>query len=104
MLCDRPCADWLSIHLSIALFRLFSSQVADSYRKLRNTARYLVGNLHDFDPAKDSVPYDELPRLDKYILGRLSQMMQEVEEAYDTYQFNRANQALQVSNWIHVEP
>ena len=70
-------------------------QVGDSYRKLRNTARYLIGNLHDFDPSKDAVPYDTLPRLDKYILGRLSLMVQEVEDAYDSYQFSRASQALQ---------
>ncbi len=70
-------------------------QVADSYRKLRNTARYLIGNLHDFDPATNSVAYEDLPRLDKYILGRMSAMVQEVEEAYDTFQFSRASQALQ---------
>jgi len=70
-------------------------QVGDAYRKLRNTARYLVGNLHDFDPDRDAVPYDSLPRLDKYILGRLSMMIQEVEDAFETFQFSRANQALQ---------
>ncbi len=70
-------------------------QVADAYRKLRNTARYLIGNLHDFDPARDAVPYERLPRLDKYILGRLAATLQEVEEAYDAFQFSRASQALQ---------
>ena len=70
-------------------------QVADAYRKLRNTARYLIGNLHDFDPTQDAVPYDDLPRLDKYVLGRLAATLQEVEEAYDAFQFSRASQALQ---------
>jgi isoleucyl-tRNA synthetase len=72
-------------------------QVADSYRKIRNTARYLVGNLHDFVPSQHEVPYEQLPRLDKYILGRLSLLLAEMQDAYDTFQFNRASQALQVS-------
>jgi isoleucyl-tRNA synthetase len=71
-------------------------QVSDSYRKLRNTARYLIGNLHDFEPATHAVPYERLPRLDKYMLGRLSSLLKEVEEAYEQFQFNRASQALQV--------
>lgn len=40
-------------------------QVSESYRKLRNTLRYLSGSLFDFDPTKDSVPYEDLPSLDK---------------------------------------
>lgn len=69
-------------------------QTFESYRKLRNTARYVIGNLHDFDPAKDLVPYDELPSLDKYILGRLSSVLKEMEADYDNYQFNPATQAM----------
>ncbi|KAG5177007.1 Isoleucyl-tRNA synthetase [Tribonema minus] len=70
-------------------------QVGESYRKLRNTARYLTGNLFDFDPAADAIAYDDLPSLDKWVLGRLSDVMREVEEAYETYQFYRASQAIQ---------
>jgi isoleucyl-tRNA synthetase len=78
-------------------------QIFESYRKLRNTARYLVGNLADFIPANDgaqpdssstAVPYDELPSLDKWMLGRLSAVMKEVDEATNEYQFNRATQEL----------
>ena len=69
-------------------------QVSDSYRKLRNTLRYLVGSLNDFDPSKDCVPIDRLPSIDKYMLGKLSSTVKEVENAYDEYQFYRANQAL----------
>lgn len=61
---------------------------------MRNTARYLLGSLSDFDPATDSVPYDQLPSIDKYILSRLTQTAAEVERAYDDYQFYLANQAL----------
>lgn len=73
-------------------------QIFESYRKLRNTARYLVGNLADFVPAgqpnSSSVPYDELPSLDKWMLGRLSAVLKEVDEATDEYQYNRATQEL----------
>jgi isoleucyl-tRNA synthetase len=73
-------------------------QIFESYRKLRNTARYLVGNLADFipngQPDSNAVPYGELPSLDKWMLGRLSAVMKEVDEATDEYQFNRATQEL----------
>ena len=73
-------------------------QTFESYRKLRNTARYLIGNLADFVPegeeGSNAVPYDELPSLDKWMLGRLSAVLKEVDEAMDTYQFQRAVQEL----------
>lgn len=69
-------------------------QVSDSYRKLRNTLRYLVGSLSDFDPTRDSVPIEQLPSIDRYMLGKLTSTVKEVEAAYDEYQFYRANQAL----------
>jgi len=70
-------------------------QVFESYRKLRNTARYLLGSLADFDPAADAVPYEQLPSLDKWLLGRLGAVMAEVDAAMGEFQFYRAAQALQ---------
>lgn len=73
-------------------------QTFESYRKFRNTARYLIGNLADFIPegqeGSNAVPYDELPSLDKWMLGRLSAVLKEVDEAMDQYQFQRAIQEL----------
>lgn len=72
-------------------------QTFESYRKLRNTARYLIGNLADFVPTGDEsnvVPYEDLPSMDKWMLGRLSATLREVDEAGDEYQFNRATQEL----------
>jgi len=73
-------------------------QTFESYRKLRNTARYLIGNLADFKPfgidGWNEVPYDDLPSLDKWMLGRLSAVLKEVDSALDEYQFNRATQEL----------
>jgi len=70
-------------------------QMADVYRKIRNTARFLLGNLHDFDPAKNAVPYQELPDLDKYMLHRMTEVFTEVKEAFDSYQFFRFFQVIQ---------
>jgi isoleucyl-tRNA synthetase len=70
-------------------------QVSDVYRKLRNTMRYMVGNLHDFDPKLDAVEYANLPSVDQYILFQMQSLMKEVEDAYDAYSFYRVYQALQ---------
>jgi isoleucyl-tRNA synthetase len=71
-------------------------QTFESYRKLRNTARYLIGNLNDFVPAgqegSTAIPYDELPSMDKWMLGRLSILLKTVEEAMDDFQFQKAIQ------------
>lgn len=65
-------------------------QTFESYRKLRNTARYLIGNLADYNPEKDAVPYEELPSMDKWMLGTMSQVLNEVDDAFSKYQFGRA--------------
>lgn len=70
-------------------------QMADVYRKIRNTARFLLGNLHDFDPAKDAVPYDELPELDRYMLHRMTEVFADITDAFETFQFFRFFQAVQ---------
>mmetsp|Transcript_13935 Transcript_13935/g.39995 ORF Transcript_13935/g.39995 Transcript_13935/m.39995 type:complete len:1073 (-) Transcript_13935:1753-4971(-) len=71
------------------------SQVADVYRKIRFTLRYILGNLSDFDPAKDAIPFESLAATDKYILSRFSSLLEECTAAYDNYQFCRVYQALQ---------
>ncbi|KAI0562047.1 Isoleucine--tRNA ligase [Gracilaria domingensis] len=70
-------------------------QVADVYKKLRNTLRYMLGNIHDFVPAKHEVSYDSLPSLDRYILSRMMSLTDEVEAAYDSFSFFKVYQALQ---------
>ena len=70
-------------------------QLADIYRKIRNTARFLLGNLHDFDPLTDAVPYADLPQLDKYMLHRITEVFADITDAYDNYQFYRFFQAVQ---------
>jgi isoleucyl-tRNA synthetase len=71
------------------------AQMSDVSRKIRNTARFLLSNLFDFDPAKDIVPYAELPESDRYILYRLAEVTKDITEAYDKFQFFRFFQAIQ---------
>ncbi len=63
-------------------------QLSEVYRKIRNTARYILGNINDFNPDTDSVDYNELNELDKWALSRMNNLIKKVNEAYDTYEFH----------------
>ncbi len=63
--------------------------LADNYRKLRNTFRYLLNNLGDFDPAQDGTPVKDLTELDRWVLHRLQEEIRDAVKAYDEYQFHR---------------
>ena len=64
-------------------------QIGDAYRRIRNTFKFLLGNLHGFDPRRDAVPADRLTPLDRYMLMRLEHVRQECLQAYDRYEFYR---------------
>lgn len=64
------------------------TQVGEIYRKIRNTIRYLLGNLSDFDPDADALPVAELPERDRYILHRLAHVVSQVEAAYEANRFS----------------
>ena len=70
-------------------------QLADVYRKVRNTSRYLLGNLHDFNPASDAIAVADLPLLDRWMLQRTAEVMDEITEAFESYEFFRFFQLLQ---------
>ncbi len=70
-------------------------QLADTYRKIRNTTRFLLGNLNDFDPETNTVTYLELPELDKYMLHRITDVFAEVTDAFEKFQFFRFFQTVQ---------
>ncbi|WP_255439575.1 isoleucine--tRNA ligase [Synechococcus sp. LTW-R] len=70
-------------------------QLADVYRKVRNTARYLLGNLHDFDPSQDAVAHEELPLLDQWMLQRTASLIDSVSGDFERFEFYRFFQALQ---------
>ncbi len=70
-------------------------QLADVYRKVRNTARYLLGNIHDFNPALHAVPLAELPLLDRWMLARTAELIDNVTADFERFEFYRFFQALQ---------
>ncbi len=70
-------------------------QLADIRNKIRNTARFLLGSLDDFNPTQDAVPFADLPQLDRYMLHRIWEVFQEVTAAFDSFQFFRFFQTVQ---------
>jgi isoleucyl-tRNA synthetase len=70
-------------------------QLSDIYRNFRNTSRYILGNLHDFDPVENYLAYDQLWSLDKLILHRLQSLTEKLTEDFDNFQFFKYYQAIQ---------
>ncbi len=70
-------------------------QLAEIFKKTRNTARFLIGNLFDFEPEKDYVEYKDLKDLDKFALHKLYQLIENVTEAFEGYEFYKYFQCLQ---------
>jgi len=70
------------------------ARIGESYRRLRNTIRFILGNLYDFNPKLDAVAYPDLERVDKWALMRLHQVIQRVTEAYENYRFHQVYHSL----------
>lgn len=70
-------------------------QLAEIFKKTRNTSRFLLGNLFDFNPVEDYVRYEDLTELDKFALYKLNQLIDTVTEAFDNYEFYKYFQQLQ---------
>ena len=70
-------------------------QLTEIFKKTRKTARFLIGNLFDFNPAIDYVQYDELKNIDKFALHKLNKLIVEVTEAFENYEFYKYFQCLQ---------
>jgi isoleucyl-tRNA synthetase len=79
----------------IRVGREILARVVEAYRKLRNTLRYLLSNLYDFDPAKDQVPHAELEEIDRYILARYAQVATKMLDEYANYNWAAVCTALQ---------
>ena len=73
-------------------------QVKESYRKIRNTYRFMLGNLKDFDPDKDSIKYEDMPYYDKYLMIKLQKFTEDVIKNYEEYTFQEIYK--QVNNFI----
>ncbi len=64
------------------------TRLAEGYRRIRNTCRYLLGNLYDFDPGRDALPAASLLPIDRFILHRLQRLTERVRAAYESYEFH----------------
>jgi isoleucyl-tRNA synthetase len=69
-------------------------QLSDAYRRIRNTSRFLLGNLYDFDPAKDAVAYEDMVEIDRLALHKLQRIVARARQAYDAYEFHVIYHAL----------
>ncbi|HVA77678.1 MAG TPA: class I tRNA ligase family protein, partial [Candidatus Binataceae bacterium] len=85
----------------ISLGPTIFAAVSESYRKIRNTCRYMLGNLSDFDPARDAVAYPAMLEFDRFILARLERLKSEVRRAFENFAYQAAYSAL--SNFIVVD-
>ncbi len=72
------------IHLSQDILK----QLVEAYRRIRNTTRFLIGNLYDFDPKTDFVPYAERVEIDRWAAHRLQWLIKRLRQAYERYQFH----------------
>ena len=70
-------------------------RMADAYRKIRNTARYLISNLDGFNPETDCVAYDEMLELDKWAVDQAILLQEDIQSAYNNYEFHQIFQKLQ---------
>ncbi len=69
-------------------------RLSEAYRRIRNTCRFLLGNLSDFDPGKDAVEYEKMDELDRFALYQLEDLIQKVKQAFDRFEFHRIYHAL----------
>lgn len=72
----------------IRISKKILQQLVEIYRKIRNTARFILGNLYDFDAEQHQVPYEELEEIDKLILSQFQNLIKETTENYDHYEFH----------------
>ena len=77
------------------------SQLMEAYRKIRNTCRFLLSNLYDFNPDRHHVPYERLPELDRWALLKLGELIPRVRRAYEEFEFHTIFHAL--NNFCAVE-
>ncbi len=78
----------------VTLSKTILDRLTEAYRKLRNTFRYALGNLHDFDPAKDAVPVVEMLEIDRWILSRAEEVVRRSRAAYGELAFHKVYRAV----------
>ena len=81
-------------HSDVRISNDILKQLSEAYRKIRNTARYILGNISDFDPNTDMVGEEELLPIDKWALSKLDALNVRVRDGYDKYDFHQVYQAI----------
>ncbi len=84
----------VSFNEDVRMSETIQTRLTDAYRKIRNTFRYLLGNLYDFDPAADAVPAAEMTELDQWVLIRAEELTLRCRAAYESFEFHKVYQAL----------
>jgi isoleucyl-tRNA synthetase len=79
---------------NIRLSEEILQRLTEAYRRIRNTCRFLLGNLYDFDPEKDSVPYADMEELDRWALHKLQDLSERVLKAYNDFEFHMVYHSL----------
>ena len=81
-------------HSDVRISFEYLKQLSDGYRKIRNTARYILGNLGDFDPDAHRVAFEELHDIDKWAVASCQQLIKEVRKAYEDFEFHNIYHAI----------
>ncbi len=69
-------------------------RLSEAYRRIRNTCRFILGNISDFDPAKDAMPYQQMEELDRFALFQLQDLIEKIRKAYERFEFHRVHHAI----------
>jgi isoleucyl-tRNA synthetase len=100
-ICERWGADLLRLWVAsveyqadVKMSERVMTQLGDAYRKIRNTFRYGLGNLFDFDPSRDALPNDQLDEMDQWMLERTADLVKKCREWYASYDFHRVYHAV----------
>ena len=99
--CDKWGADLLRLWVAsqdytadVRMSENVMTQLSEAYRKIRNTFRFALGNLADFDPTHDALPDGELWEMDRWVLSRTAELVQQCRQRYDSFEFHRVFHAL----------
>jgi isoleucyl-tRNA synthetase len=100
-ICDKWGADLLRLWVAsqdytadVRMSDNVMTQLSEAYRKLRNTFRFALGNLADFDPSRDSVPITEMEEMDRWMLSRTSELVSQCRKWYEAFEFHRVFHAV----------
>lgn len=88
------CSEDYSQDLQVS--REIFDRISETYRRFRNTIRFMLGNLSDFHPEKDPVPFSNMKKIDQWILGRLADLIQNTQTHYENFLFHKIYQDLNV--------